>query len=92
MSVEITSQPVLDVAPVDVEHRVGGPVERPGAPQLAVAPGAFRVEIVLPLELGRDAAVEHDAALGRDQLLHPGVGRGEVARVSRQRRFAHQYR
>jgi hypothetical protein len=33
------------------------------------------VEVVQTLELGRDGAVEHDAALGREQLLQPHVCR-----------------
>ena len=59
----------VDVAPVHVEHGLRRPEERPRAPQLRLGDGRARV----PLQLGGDAAVEHDAALVGDHRLEPPV-------------------
>ena len=50
---------------MDLEHGLGRAVESPRAPQLLV--GACAPSSAL--ELGRDAAVEDDAAFGGQQLL-----------------------
>ena len=69
--VEITSQPSGDVPAVNLAHRLGRRVERPGPPQLLGRP--VPVDRMVALELGRDPAVEDDAAIGGEQLLESVV-------------------
>ena len=74
----------LDVAAVDVQHRVRGVVERPGPPEAAV--GIPQLPGALAPQLGRVAAVEDDGLVVRDQAFDPLVGRRDPLHAHRHRR------
>ncbi len=59
---------------MDVEHSVGGVVQRSRSPETAVT--VPQLAGLRPLELGRVAAVEDDRRILAEQRLEPLVGGG----------------